>query len=439
MKSTSNKRLIELNRKQQLAYDYLTDLDSYIIVYGGAMGGGKSFLSAYFCVKQIMQNKRRNLKIMIASSTIKSLRTVIYPEIIKIASIINKAYKKDVIRFNLDSKDDVIRCTYNQSSIMLVECSPRPSDPEFNYLNGPNIDYLLIDEAQRITEKAFEVLTARVRSNTVAKNKILLTCNPSDNWLRDRFYEPFLKQELDESIKFVSATFEDNIDNLASDYVSNLSKNKNEATLARMMGDWYYDQLDNRFFDHNYLDNLFDIVYANQNNTKILSVDIASTGKDLTVFSVFDGNVLIDLRFQNISDNTSITNQINELVMTHKIKSKNVIYDASGVGSGLDLRRYGYTPFNMTQKLRTELTSYLKQNQIVILPEFENMIINGITLKDRIRRELKSITMVGDNVSNKDDMKKVLGHSPDFVDTFLFYCYQVKNNSSVKKTTFRIV
>jgi thymidine kinase len=427
---------IILNDRQKEAYNYLTDLNTSIVVYGGAMGGGKTFLEAYFCLKEMM--KTDNIRIMGASHSKIALRTTFYKEFTNLIHLINKIYNTK-IEVSLN-KDDIISTSFNKSTIQLVETSYRPSDPDYNYVNGPNIDHLFIDEAQLLSEKSFEVLLMRVRSDKVKNNKILLTCNPRDNWLRSRFYDKFIDESLEEDVKFITANFQDNITNLSKDYINRtINQTKDEATKARVMGEWYYDDYDNRLFSNEYLDGLYNPLNKVRDGKIILSIDIASTGKDLSVFSVFDGNVLVDLFYQKQSSNQTIIDEINKIKKIYpSLKNSNIVYDAVGVGAGLDLRSMGCTPFVSNQKNKTELFVKLKDNQVVIETSKVDEKINGISIRDRMRREFKSISITDDNfVNSKQSMKANLGHSPDFIDSFMMYCF-IKFNKIVSKTKIRV-
>ena len=79
----------------------------------------------------------------------------------------------------------------NGSEIVCLDLYQYPSDPDFASLGSLEITDAFIDEATEITEKAFQILSSRIRYRLselpVREPKILLAGNPANNWVKFRF------------------------------------------------------------------------------------------------------------------------------------------------------------------------------------------------------------------------------------------------------------
>ena len=67
-----------------------------------------------------------------------------------------------------------------------------PSDPNFERFGSIEISAAGVDEVSEVSQKAIEVLFSRIRwkvHETLKVSKMLLTTNPTTNWVRSRFVQ----------------------------------------------------------------------------------------------------------------------------------------------------------------------------------------------------------------------------------------------------------
>jgi phage terminase large subunit len=230
---------IELSDKQSIAWYKLEDKTTTEILYGGAGGGGKSFLG---CVWHIYRRTTysgsrgligRNNKSDIKESTL--------------VTLFNVANKMGYVRerdYNYNEQKGIITWS-NGSKSIFKELRYTPSDPDFHSLGSTEYTDAFIEEGAEITEKAFEIISSRVRYRLAEFGlipKTLITCNPNQGWIRKRY----IKNELGEPIRlkphqiFVPALVTDNPDKEFKDiYIKQLSNMSNVYDKQRLLhGDW---------------------------------------------------------------------------------------------------------------------------------------------------------------------------------------------------------
>lgn len=423
---------IKLNPKQEEALAYLNDETTRVVLYGGAAGGGKTFLSAYFTLQKAIEAKRNNhrIVILVCAATIKHLNHVYYAELKKVADLIKhkQGYHLD-IRLDTSTSRIIIEQLINNVEIIMKEVTWYPSDPDYNYLGGYNADYIIVEEAQLIPDKGYYTLFGRLRGQ-YTNNKMLLTCNPGNCYLKTIFYEPWLNNELKEDLKYVRATMEDNSANLNKKYIKGYD-NVDEETRRRLLyGDWDYSVNQETLFDNDWISKVFNSS-THVTGKAYLSIDIASSGKDKTVWIVWNGRQIVHVDYESITTNEDITRKTEALIQRYAIPPGNVVFDADGMGSVLDLKKK-YRSFHA---LSHKKDSYLLMQQYP--PSFSQTVdlsrsIEGKALRDILTQELSAIKLMDtDRIISKKEIKARLGRSPDFVDAIMMrYIFDPSGSAS---------
>jgi hypothetical protein len=127
---------------------------------------------------------------------------------------------------------------------------------------------------------------------------------------------------------------------------------------------------------------------------------------------------------------TDLAVEIRALIASHGIHPNNVIVDSDGVGGGVSDMIKGTNFVNNAKALHDQNFSNLKSQCYVKLSELfkEGKIsinIRDTMLVDELTQELLAVKLKDvdkDNkvaVMSKDDMKKMLGKSPDISDAFM--------------------
>jgi hypothetical protein len=131
---------------------------------------------------------------------------------------------------------------------------------------------------------------------------------------------------------------------------------------------------------------------------------------------------------------TELSSEIRELIQKYGVHPNNVIVDSDGVGGGVADQIRGTNFVNNSRPLHEQNFSNLKSQCYVKLSELfkeGRMSINILdpSITDELTQELLSVKLKDvdkDNkvsVQSKDEMKKVLGKSPDLSDALMMRMY----------------
>jgi hypothetical protein len=266
------------SKKQYEVWKAITEHDSpyTMVLAGGAAGGGKSYLGSVWLITSCL--KYPNWRAVVARKTLKSLKESTLNTILSILDTWEVPY-------NFNQKDLIINFEHNGSCIILKEMADIPSDPTFSRFGSSEYSCAFVDEVDQISKKAVEVLSSRLRwkvSEYGTEGRMLMSTNPSINWVRDRFVQdsdgqpPVLKSYE----KYIPFSVFDNPDkNFRDAYVKQLERLTDQAERERLLyGNWdYVDANDAVFYSgFNPRKNLVSDLYKNKydpNKALYLSFD----------------------------------------------------------------------------------------------------------------------------------------------------------------------
>jgi hypothetical protein len=426
---------INLTKKQSQAWKLLMDDTTNEVLYGGSAGAGKSWLGCLWISTLCL--KYEGIRCLIGRTVLQQLKLTTLNTLFEtLGSMGLKA--GDHYVFNGQSNVITFK---NKSEIILKDLAFQPSDPNFDSLGGLELTAVFVDEAAQISQLAYNILKSRIRFKLNEFNllpKVLMTCNPGQVWLKKVFYLPWIQDSLPENMKFVPALPMDN-PHLPKSYIESL-KTLPPAQRRRLLeGDWNYMDDDDAVFD---FDSITGSVYRQQPNStdkKYLSVDVARFGSDRSVLIVWIGLVVLEVFVYTKLSTTELSDEIREKMRSYGIHPSNVILDSDGVGGGVADQIRGTNFVNNASPLHKENFSNLKSQCYVKLSEMfkEQKISLNImdpAIVDDLTQELLAVKLKDvdkDNkvsVMSKDDMKKILGKSPDISDALMMRMYfEIKN------------
>jgi hypothetical protein len=274
--------------------------------------------------------------------------------------------------------------------------------------------------------------------------KLLLTCNPGQVWLKKVFYIPYVQETLPNNMAFVPALPLDN-PHLPSSYIEMLKSLPPQQRKRLLEGDWnYMDESDN-LFDFDSISNSVFSDVPKAEDKKYISVDVARFGSDRSVAIVWSGLVVLEVFVYSKLSTVELSSEIKELIQKYGVHPTNVVVDSDGVGGGVADQIRGTNFVNNSSPLHNQNFSNLKSQCYVKLSELfkeGKMSLNILepAVVDELTQELLAVKLKDvdkDNkvaVQSKDDMKKVLGKSPDLSDALMMRMYfEIKN----MKTTGR--
>lgn len=210
-----------------------------LILSGGAAGGGKSFIGSVWLVSSCMRYE--NIRAVVARKTLKSLKESTWNTI---KTIIKDWGLKEDINYKINNIEGTLTF-WNSSVIIMKEMADIPSDPNFERFGSSEYTIALVDEVSEISERAIEVLFSRLRwrtHETFKTSRMLLTTNPTINWVRSRFVqdENGDRVTLREGEAYIPFSVFDN-PNIAfrQTYEAALNKIRDQATKERLLyGNW---------------------------------------------------------------------------------------------------------------------------------------------------------------------------------------------------------
>lgn len=420
--------------KQKLAAYYLDPKKSGVIevLYGGGAGGGKSFIGCLWLLS--MCTTYPGTRWLMGRSKLKTLKETTINTFFDVMALMK--YPKHLWKY-YDSSHIEFK---NGSQIILKDLFSYPSDRDFNSLGSLEITGAFIDEVAQITRRAKEVVRSRIRyklDKYKLHPKMLLTCNPTKGWPLYDFYLPSTNGTLREDKIFIQALLSDN-PNAPDSYRQTLEGLEDITLRNRLLhGNWEYENDDNGLIEPDAIADLFSNRFVDDMNTDetvkyYLTADIALHGSDRFVLGIWRDLTLERIISIEKTDGDSIVKMVKTLLARYKIPQTRFVYDSDGVGGYLR----GFFPVAMSFVANSRPTSEnyanLKAQCSFKLAKMINeraIYIKDSTFKSEIEMELAMIrkkTTIADAklaVVSKEDVKMVLGHSPDYADMIMMRMY----------------
>lgn len=438
---------INLTKRQTTAWNLLMDDTTNEILFGGSAGGGKSMLGCIWLTTLCL--KYNGIRCLLGRTVLATLKQTSLNTLFEVLKIMGLSNEK---HYTYNAQSNIITF-YNKSEIILKDLEYKPSDPNFDGLGGLEITAAFLDEAAQLTTLAYNTVKSRIRfklNEYGLKPKIFLTCNPSNNWIKKEFYIPYIQETLDPTKAFVPALPLDN-PHLPPSYIEMLKSLPPSQRRRLLEGDWNYMEEDDSLFN---FDHISSSVYKNipqPTDKKYLSVDVARFGGDRSVVVVWSGLVALEVKVYTKLSTTELSTEITDIMRMYGIHPTNVIVDSDGVGGGVaDIIR-GSNFVNNSKALHEQNFINLKSQCYVKLSELfkEGKISINVmepSIIDELTQELLAVKLKDidkDNkvaVMSKDEMKKILGKSPDLSDAFMMRMYfEVKNLKSTGKYSISFI
>jgi hypothetical protein len=202
--------------KQREAHQILSN--STIVLYGGAIRGGKSYWLIIELLTLCFMYERSRWLILRASYT-NIERTIL----VSFNEIMGQGFSQYVKNFDRNT----MTVTFTNGSQIMFMAESFDSDKELNRFRGLEINGAGIDEINEIQEVTFNKVIERAGSWNGcpgAPIKIMCTCNPTQGWVKERFYDRWQKNQLPKGWAYVPAKLTDN-PHLNPEYVSSLKFN----------------------------------------------------------------------------------------------------------------------------------------------------------------------------------------------------------------------
>ena len=437
--------------KQHLAYQVLYDQITSFLLFGGGAEGGKSWLGAewlmtncYFYPGTKWFIGRNELTRLMASSYATFRKVCAYHDIPTTDWKFNGQYH--YIEFRnpetgiFDGEGSRIDC---------LDLKYTPADPMFQRFGSTEYTGGWIEEAGEVHFMAFDVLKSRVgRWKNIEYNlfpKILLTCNPEQNWLYRIFYKPWRKKQLQPGYAFIQALYKDN-PYTAAQAEKRLDRITDPILRMRLkMGLWEYNVGDNSLVTYDALLDMFtnSIDFVGE---KYFTGDVARYGSDKIVLASWQGLDLYQLEAKQHRGIDLTSTDVRVILRNDQIPYSHAIVDDDGVGGGVVDNVRGIRGFvgnssalkrrvignsgeeedikenygNLRSQCAFMIAEYINHHKIRISAKIDE------PTKEFIIEDLQQMLRKVDTpiesplrIISKDDIKMALGRSPDFADVLM--------------------
>lgn len=424
--------------RQKEAARYWADSSTKEIAYGGAKGGGKSFLGGNLIFGDAMTYNGTHH--FIARAKLNDLRRYTIPTIYEVF----QKWELDHEQYLNYNGQDSYFSLYNGSRVYLIDCKYLPSDPLYERFGSVQMTRGWIEEAGEIPVDAADNLRLTIgrwkNREYGLLGKILYTLNPKKNWVYKDIYRPWKEGTLPDEKKFVQAFVWDN-PFISPEYISTLKTTKNKVRYQRLYkGNWEYDDDPTVLIEYDAILDAFNNDHVPEDrNDKCMTVDVAMQGSDLFVVAVWYGFVLVDILTMGKSGGKQVVDEINRLRQKHGIRPSRIVYDSDGVGGFIGGRGGfipGAIPFingGKALKYKGEEENYEHLKAQCSYHMADRMNAGGYFLKairnsgmeERCREELEQVRSRDNDkdgkirIGRKEDVKEFLGRSPDLKDVIM--------------------
>lgn len=439
---------------------YWADNETEELLAGGSKGGGKTDLGINCVFHDALVYPETMF--FIARDTLSDLRKYTIPSIHEVFARWDKENRElhgktlSIEKYApFNGQDNYFRC-YNKSRVYLLECAYLPSDPLFERFGSMQMTKGWIEEGGEVSMLAKTNLSLSVgRVNNDKYNlrgKVLITCNPKKNWMKDQFIDPFVAGRLDKKKKVVLFNVYDN-KHRQKDYEKKLEALTGVERERLLLGNWNYEDDQTALMLGEKIDGLYLNTHVQKTGIKYITADIARFGKDKTVIFVWDGLVLIEVVVLLKNSVPEAVNTIQFLMMKHGVPVSNVVADDDGVGGGVtdylackgfvnnsrpvvtgQVNEAGKLVADNFDNLKSQcsflLAGMVNRAEMYVECDLESLFYNDDrSVKACLTQELENIKQreVDDDrkkaVLPKEKVKEIIGRSPDYSDAFMMRMY----------------
>lgn len=418
--------------RQFEAWEALTDKKTTEIGYGGGAGGGKSFLGCFWLLSMCLAYP--GTRWVMGRKELVNLKRTTLNTFFEVCD----RYKVQAGKaFSYNQQTNTLHFL-NGSQILLFDLSSQPSDPLYTRLGSLELTGAFVDESNEVEEKALTTLRTRVgRCKNVELNitpKVLETFNPSKGHVFLRFYKPFKNKTMPSYRTFIRALLSDN-PHLGETYLSQLM-HTDKVTIERLVhGNFEYDDDPSAMIEY---DAIMDLLTNSVDpGDKYISCDVARFGQDSTVIYLWEG-LRVTKVMRNSKQGTEVTaGLLKQLSHQERVPFSKIVIDEDGIGGGVVDQLKGVKGFIANSSPFPSTTTYQDENFDNLKAQCYAKLANLINERkvaistddgeffDKLSEELgviKRKNMDDDKtfkIISKDDMKRLLGRSPDHADALM--------------------
>lgn len=347
--------------KQEYFLKKVFDPQYSFLAYGGAAGGGKTFISLGILIMFCRFYPGSRWAVMRKSLSEIKLNTL--PSFWKICPT----------NFVTQWNKSEFTCLFKNGSQIIFKGENIDVDPELQWMDGLEVNGFLLEQAEELDAKTYDKCKLRAGRHVIDPMppiKILLTLNPSLSWPRDLIYKPYIEDKLEPPYCYVPAYMPDNI-HLPESYTANL-KYLDSITYRRFVeGDWSAFAVNNPFaYAFDAMKHLAPVTF---DETKQLNISFDFNIDPITCIAGQDMNIIQEFRIKN--------SDIYELCDRVKAMFPNALFVVTGDATGHNRSALAKGNINYYLAIRQRLNlsqGQMKQPSINPAVSDSRVILNSI-------------------------------------------------------------
>lgn len=244
------------------------------------------------------------------------------------------------------------------------------------------------------------------------------------------------------SVSFIIGKLADNKMLLESDpaYLANLANQSQEQRERDLCGNWKYKASGDDLIKIPHMEAFFNNAQQVGDGVLRASCDVAFTGGDNLVMWLLKGWHIVDCVSAKNIDSQTCVRFIREQITKWGVQEENFTYDLSGIGQAIRGFFPKAMPFNNLEapydcikgtydRLKSQcaftFAEMLIAGELSIDRQLLDRKFNGVPLRQILMKERKVIRPDGERrdygkcLIKKQAMKRIIGHSPDFIEALL--------------------
>lgn len=329
--------------------------DKYdVILYGGAIRGGKTFagLGAILLLSKMYPSS----KWAVVRDSLQTLKRTTIPSFQKICpqSFI-KSYNQDT---------QVVTLTNNSQIIFFSENFA--DDKELNRWKGLEVNGFLLEEVNELQLKSFYKSIERAGTHIIQakqpKPKVIATCNPANNWVKELFYDRNKNATLPDRWLYIPSKITDN-PFIPKEYLESLKSMPRFEYEVFVNGNWELQQKSGaEFYKEFNVDKHVGVTKYNPDIPLWLSIDEnVHPYFTCTVWQIEGktANQIDEILMRN--PNNTVDGMSNEIISKYKGHTSGMLITGDSTSNKQDVKiEKGYNLFKLIAKKLQEFNPVVK-------------------------------------------------------------------------------
>lgn len=325
--------MLDLKPKQKLVVDAVRSRLFHTIVLIGSVGTGKTDIAAHIAIS--LCDKYPKTYFPVFRQNITTAKKSVIPSYLNMLEMMRYVEGRD---YSYNKSDFKITFLKTGSEIVFTEADVT-KDRQGRKIKGMNATANHIDEADELDQTLFvTAMSRRGRRNNYHQPSIsIITMNPNDTHLKEKYYTPWKKGTLAKGILVVEFTIEDSWQ--SKEDVEAMLTNPKPWVERYINNNWDYQDDRSSLFKYRYFDQALTNT-LDPNAKRFGGYDVArDIGGDRSVQAMWYGRTLVSIDvFKDKEEEMTTDAQALELIkyMTQNaIVAQNQAVDGVGVGIGV--------------------------------------------------------------------------------------------------------